>query len=146
MVVSVAAAIASCGRPPLPAALDADAGADARALVWQAVAPCLDEAAYAMDPRTVTFGFLGMPAGFSYDPKCLAINAGDTVTFSGSFAAHPLYPSARRGTVADNPISGTSTGEQKDFVFSHAGFFAYFCGIHGGTDDGTTMAGVVWVR
>jgi plastocyanin len=149
-VVSLAAAIASCGRPPLPAALDA--GADAGALVWQAVAPCLDEAAYATDTRTVTFGFLstsstpGTPAGFSYDPKCLAIDAGDTVTFSGSFAAHPLYPSARRGTLADNPISGTSAGEQKDFVFSRAGFFAYFCGIHGGADDGGTMAGVVWAR
>ena len=146
-VVSLAAAIASCGRPPLPAAPAADAHAGPP--MWQAVAPCPDEAAYATDTRTVTFGFLsapGMPAGFSYDPKCLAIHAGDAVTFSGSFAAHPLYPSARRGTLADNPISGTSTSERRDFVFSRAGFFAYYCGVHGGADDGATMAGVVWVR
>jgi hypothetical protein len=25
-------------------------------------------------------------------------------------------------------------------------FFAYDCGVHGGSDDGSTMAGVIWVR
>ena len=144
-------ALASCGRPPLPGAADGSAARPAGdgpvdAPIFLPVAPCLDEAVYATAPRTVTFGFLGTPPGFSYDPNCLAIDAGDTVTFSGSFAAHPIYPSAKRGTITGNPISGTSTGDRKDVVFPGAGFFAYFCGIHGGLDDGSTMAGVVWVR
>lgn len=143
------AALTSCARPPLPGAADSSTVSPVDATLFLPVAPCPDEAAYATATRTVTFGFLGTPPGFSYDPKCLAIEAGDTVTFSGSFAAHPIYPSAKRGkpgTIAGNPIGGTSTGDRKDVVFPGAGFFAYFCGIHGGLDDGSTMAGVVWVR
>jgi len=30
--------------------------------------------------------------------------------------------------------------------FPDPGFFAYYCGVHGGADDGSTMAGVIWVR
>lgn len=35
-----------------------------------------DEVADVADTPTVTFGFLGAPPGFSYDPKCLAVEAG----------------------------------------------------------------------
>jgi plastocyanin len=111
-----------------------------------AVAPCPFEADYATGTGTVTFGFLGTPAGFSYDPKCLLIDAGGSVNFSGSFVAHPLYPSARRGTRANNPISGVSSGDSTVVVFPNPGFFAYFCGAHGAADDGTAMAGVIWAR
>jgi plastocyanin len=133
-----------CARPPLPAESSADAAPQAPAFL--AVAPCPDEAAYTTGHRTVTFGFLGTPPGFSYEPKCLAIQAGQTVIFSGSFAAHPLYPSTKRGTLEGNPIRGPSGGDRQDILFPDSGFFAYFCGIHGGSDDGSTMAGVVWVR
>ena len=114
--------------------------------MFLAVAPCPDEAAYTTGNPIVTFGFLGTPPGFSYEPKCLAIDAGHAVTFSGSFSAHPLYPSAKRGTLDGNPIGGTSSGDRKDIRFPNPGFFAYYCGVHGGSDDGSTMAGVVWVR
>ena len=92
------------------------------------------------------FGFFGSPAAFIYDPKCLAVEVGEAVTFSGNFAAHPLYPSASRGTVVGSPIGGNSTGESKVIRFERPGFFAYYCGIHGGADNGSTMAGIVWAR
>jgi plastocyanin len=133
-----------CSRPPLPAESIADAAPEASAFL--AVLPCPDEASYATGSEVVTFGFLGTPPGFSYDPRCLAIDVGQTVTFSGSFAAHPLYPSAKRGTLDGNPIGGTSSGDRTDIRFSNPGFFAYYCGVHGGSDDGSTMAGVIWAR
>jgi plastocyanin len=133
-----------CSRPPLPAENIADAAPEAPAFL--AVMPCPDEVSYATDTGVVTFGFLGTPPGFSYDPRCLAIDAGQAVTFSGSFSAHPLYPSAKRGTLDGNPIGGTSSGDRKDIRFPSPGFFAYYCGVHGGSDDGSTMAGVIWVR
>jgi len=115
--------------------------------VFQAVAPCPAAADYAAGTDAVTFGFLGTPPAFSYQPKCLAIDAGGSVTFTGSFAAHPLYPSARRGTtIANNPIGGVSSGESKVVLFPARGFFAYYCGAHGASDDGSAMEGVIWVR
>jgi plastocyanin len=135
---------AGCSRPPLPAEGGADAAPQVPAFL--AVPPCPDEASYATGTEVVTFGFLGTPPGFSYEPKCLAIDAGETVTFSGSFAAHPLYPSAKRGTLQGNPIGGTSSGDRKEIRFGNPGFFAYYCGVHGGSDDGSTMAGVIWAR
>ena len=121
--------------------MDAAGGA-----MFMAVAPCPAEADYAAGTDTVTFGFLGTPPAFSYQPKCLAIDAGRSVTFSGSFTAHPLYPSARRGTIANNPIGGVSSGDTKVVLFPGRGFFAYYCGVHGAADDGSTMAGIVWAR
>ena len=138
-----------CAGRPLPEAPDPVGPADA-AIVdpsrFDAIWPCPAEADYATDTDTVRFGFFGAPAGFAYDPKCLAVDVGETVTFSGSFAAHPLYPSTSRGTVAGNPIGGSSVGESKVIRFERPGFFAYYCGIHGAADDGSTMAGIIWVR
>jgi plastocyanin len=133
----------ACAARPLPAP-EADAPADAAAFL--AAAPCPTEIAYVTGAHTVAFGFLGSPPGFVYDPKCLAVDAGATVTFTGSFVAHPLYPSATRGSREGNPIGGTSTGESKAFVFPRRGFFAYYCGVHGAADDGAAMAGVIWIR
>lgn len=143
-LLALSMSTAGCSRPPLPAESGADAAPVAPAFL--AVMPCLDESDYAAGGQTVAFGFLGTPAGFAYDPKCLAIDAGETVTFSGSFAAHPLYPSAKRGTLVGNPIGGTSSGDRKEIRFGNRGFFAYYCGVHGGSDDGSTMAGVIWAR
>jgi len=136
----------ACVRPPPRVTADDGGRAEVDATAFQAIAPCPVEADYATNTNTVAFGFLGTPAGFIYDPKCLAIEAGETVTFSGSFAAHPLYPSTRRGALTGNPIRGTSTGDRTDVPFPDPGFFAYYCGVHGGADDGSTMAGVIWVR
>jgi plastocyanin len=146
MVVAVSAWFwVACARRPLPEGGDAG-GLASDATVFMAVAPCLDQGDYVRDTNTVVFDFFGTPPGFIYDPPCLAIRAGESVTFSGSFPAHPLYPSVKRGTRPGNPIGGVSTGDSKDITFQDAGFFAYYCGIHGASDDGSAMAGVVWVR
>jgi plastocyanin len=149
---------AACAGRPLPLAPEADAApssdsdrdgdgdSDGDGPSFRAVAPCPSGGDYATGTDVVSFGFLGTPPGFSYDPKCLAIAAGDSVTFSGSFAAHPLYPSARRGDVAGNPITGVGSGDTETVLFPRRGFFAYFCGAHGATDDGSAMAGAIWVR
>jgi plastocyanin len=147
---AAAVAATACASRPLPAvAPETDAGGpldDAGTVLFQPVAPCPGEADYATATTTVTFGFLGTPPAFSYHPKCLAIDAGGSVTFSGMFSAHPLYPSTRRGTIGNNPIGGASSGDTKVVQFPGRGFFAYYCGAHGAADDGSTMEGVVWVR
>lgn len=149
--LAVSLSLGACARRPLPAVDDdgaaaaIDATADAGG-AFVAVAPCPSSEDYAADTNTVAFGFLGSPPGFSYDPACLAVEAGAIVTFSGSFVAHPLYPSARRGMQAGNPIGGVSTGDSKAIAFPSRGFFAYYCGVHGASDDGSAMAGVIWVR
>jgi plastocyanin len=104
-----------------------------------AVLPCLTEASYSQG-TTITF------ANFSYTPTCLKVAPGTTVTFSGDFASHPLAPSATRGTVAGNPIPATSTGTTKAVVFPTAGYFAYYCTVHGNDAAGLAMVGVVWVQ
>ena len=141
----------ACARRPLPAADDAggaaaiDATTDPRG-AFVAIAPCPTAADYVTGTSSVAFGFLGSPPGFSYDPACLAVEAGAIVTFSGSFVAHPLYPSARRGMQAGNPIGGVSSGDSTAIAFPSRGFFAYYCGVHGASDDGSAMAGVIWVQ
>ena len=148
-VALAAGAGGGCAGRPLPEGPDPVGPADA-ALVdparFEAIWPCPAEADYATGTDTVRFGFFGTPAAFVYDPKCLAVDAGDTVTFSGSFAAHPLYPSTSRGTVEGNPIGGQSVGESKVIRFDRPGFFAYYCGVHGAADNGSTMAGIIWAR
>jgi hypothetical protein len=62
-----------------------------------------------------------------------------------NFAAHPLKRSTMRGDVASNPIQNTVTGNEATFVFSKPGFFGFYCDLHGSSDNGSNMAGVVWV-
>jgi plastocyanin len=150
--IEAAVGATACASRPLPFGAEAEAGRRADAMeapdgaAFVAVPPCPVEADYATGRDTVAFGFLGAPPAFSYHPKCLAIAAGGTVTFSGSFVAHPLYTSARRGTTAENPIRGVSSGESTVVQFPGRGFFAYYCGAHGAADDGSAMAGVIWAR
>ena len=139
----------ACSGRPLTEAPDPIGSADAAIVApsaFEAIWPCPAETDYATGTDTVRFGFFGTPAAFVYDPKCLAVDAGDTVVFSGSFASHPLYPSGSRGTTTGNPIGGVSSGDREVILFPERGFFAYYCGIHGGADDGSTMAGVIWAR
>lgn len=77
--------------------------------------------------RTVTFTYP------SYTPKCAKIKAGQSVTFSGDFSAHPLTA----GTVSSGtatPQSGSpitnGTGTSATFAFPTAGTFPYYCGVH----------------
>jgi plastocyanin len=112
---------------------------------FTAVAPCDSAASYAAgtSAATITFGAAG---DISYMPRCLKVPAGAQVTFMGDFSAHPLEPSALRGTLTGNPITATSTGNSKAFAFPVPGFFAYFCAFHGPSDGATGMVGVIWVQ
>jgi plastocyanin len=78
--------------------------------------------------RTVTFTYP------SYSPPCLAVAAGQSVTFSGDFTAHPLEagvaPGAGGTGSADNPIPSTSTGSSLTVAFPTAGTYPYFCVRH----------------
>jgi len=109
---------------------------------FMAFAPCTGETSYVSSTTTIAFGGA---VGFNYDPHCLTVPAGTTVTFSGDFATHPLIPSAMRGMTAGNPIAATSAGTSATFTFANPGFYAYLCVFHG-SDDGTSMSGVIWVR
>jgi plastocyanin len=91
---------------------------------------------------TINFGGA---VGLNYDPKCLEVAAGTTVTFSGDFVSHPLVPSAMRGDPPNNPIVNMSDGTTASFVFPMPGFYAYLCNFHG-SDDGAFMSGVIWVQ
>src|SRR6185503_17203062 len=76
-----------CSERPLPEVPDPVGPADAAIIdpsSFEAIWPCPAEVDYATGTDKVTFGFLGSPPGFVYEPKCLAIDAGRTVTFSGN--------------------------------------------------------------
>ena len=139
----------ACARPPLGAGTGSSQS-DAAPRAWDAgflaVSPCNQPSDYMGGTTTISFGFFGPPSGFAYDPKCLKIDAGITVTFSGDFRAHPLYPSKTRGALDANPIPGIAAGSSGEVVFPSPGFFAYYCGIHGAIDDGLAMAGTIWVE
>ena len=157
LMVSFVALIAACSSSPASTGTGGSGGnpgtggtggatdAAADAAGFRAVNPCNAAADY-VTGTSVTFG--GMLA--LYSPQCLRVSAGTTVTFNGgssTFAMHPLTPSALRGDTVGNPITPTSTGDtSKSFTFTTPGFFAYFCTIHGATDSGAGMAGVVWVE
>jgi plastocyanin len=109
---------------------------------FMAFAPCADQTSFVSTPTTIAFGG---GVGFAYAPKCLEVSAGTAVTFSGDFATHPLIPSAMRGNTTNNPIVATSSGTSATFTFPNAGFYAYLCMFHG-SDDGSSMSGVIWVQ
>jgi plastocyanin len=105
--------------------------------------PCTTPSAYVTGATSIAFGGA---RGNIYDPPCLQVAAGTTVTFSGDLGNHPLAPSAARGTLTGNPITVTSAGFTASFTFPDAGFWAYYCMVHGSDFDGQDMAGVVWVK
>jgi plastocyanin len=108
---------------------------------FMAFAPCTDQTSFVSTP-TIAFGG---SVGFDYAPRCLAVPAGTAVTFSGDFATHPLIPSAMRGNTTQNPIAATNSGTSATFTFPNPGFYAYLCMFHG-SDDGSSMSGVIWVQ
>ncbi len=72
-----------------------------------------------------------------YSPATVTVSMGDTVEWQGAFADHPL-----------NSDDGLWAEQTTDTSFSHtfpeAGFYRFFCGIHGGP-GGVDMSGVVLV-
>jgi plastocyanin len=77
---------------------------------------------------------------FSYDPKCLLVRAGQTVTFAGDFIRHPLTPSCGPELVLDNRDTRTTAS----FVLENAGFYGYYCLDHG-NPQGDVMSGAIEV-
>jgi len=95
--------------------------------------------------RVVGLGGERGSGGFSFAPKCIAVAAGQEVTFIGAFASHPLTPGVPGDTRAGspgNPIRLTSSGTTTTVAFPRPGVFPYVCGMHGFLG----MNGVVVVR
>ncbi len=83
--------------------------------------------------RTIIF-----PVAGGYDPHCMMVRAGQSVTFQGDLAAHPLAP---RGTSpAPSPITLTKTGMAVTFTFPVRGRYRY------GSPGSPAMRGVIDVR
>jgi plastocyanin len=84
--------------------------------------------------RLITFGG---SLGNAYDQKCLAVAAGQSVTWSGTFSAHPLQPglapSQQGGPDAgspNNPIQMTNSGNTLIVTFATPGVYPYYCSLH----------------
>src|SRR5260370_12426055 len=100
-----------------------------------AVNGCMNftDATGASASRTINFG--GASLGNAYSPNCLAVAAGQQVTFTGSFSTHPLAPGAAasaRGVAGrpNNPLQGITLGITVTFTFPAAGTYPYFCSAH----------------
>ena len=74
-------------------------------------------------------------APYAYSDPDLVVTAGDTVTFSGTFANHPLV-----WTGGD--FATKSDGTSQQFAFPRPGTYAYYCLLHG---DSRGMRGTVRV-
>lgn len=83
-----------------------------------------------MSMRTITWDF-------NPTPKCIEIAAGQTVTWQGDFAFHPLE--AFGGTMP-SPIMVTASGMSAMTTFPNAGFYGYRCAVHSG------LEGVIHVK
>jgi plastocyanin len=90
---------------------------------------CVPAVAMAGD-HPVTFPSGALPA--SYSPPNTDAAIGDTVTFSGAFASHPLV-------WTNGDFATQSSGTTNTYSFTHAGTFSFHCAIH------ATMTGSVHV-
>lgn len=87
--------------------------------------------------RTIVFS----PGGRIYVPACARVRLGQTLTFEGSFADHPLRPACGPAPF----IAPTSQGSVVSFTQQSAiGTFGYYCVTHGSL-SGTGMAGAIQV-
>ncbi len=94
--------------------------------------------------RTVYFGTVG----YRFDPQCLRIARGQSVTFVGPLPSHTLTPGVAPGRVSDdpgspdNPIQQSASGSTATFTFDSPGYYPYYCQQHWSAN----MYGVVLVR
>lgn len=90
----------------------------------------------------------GGDLGNAYEPACVRIKSGTAVTWTGSFATHPMRPGtvdpATGQTTPDtsSPIEATTEGDSATFTFPSAGEFPYFCVPHASVG----MYGAVFVE
>ncbi len=83
----------------------------------------------------------------AYTPNTLTIDVGDSVTWSGAFASHPLLQV--QGPQSDDATPGgfaASSGTTLVQTFNTGGTFYYECTFHGVAAFQGTMRGVIIVR
>ena len=86
--------------------------------------------------RTISFPTTAAPA--QYTPACITIGAGQSVTWNGAFASHPLQQS---GGDASMLITTTSTGTTATFAFPVGGTYGFDCQFHP-----SVMKGAIFVK
>lgn len=74
---------------------------------------------------------------FNVDPRCIVITRGESVTWNGALANHPL---SSQGGDMPTPIVTTNVGSSVTFVFPDAGDYGFVCLNH------QPMTGVVRAR
>ena len=74
--------------------------------------------------HTVLFGD---QVGFAYSPNSMSVNVGDTVTWVGDFAAHPL---SAVSVPTDAAWFHVATGTSFSYVVLKAGTYNYQCDFH----------------
>jgi plastocyanin len=89
---------------------------------------------------TVTFGTAG--PGNAYSPACIKIKTGQSVTWNGNFAGHPLQGGSAGTPDPQSPIGLTNSGTMKTVTFSKSGTYPYYCTIH----YSVGMVGTVFVQ
>jgi len=82
----------------------------------------------------------GGAVGLAFSPSALTVKVGDTVTWQGDFATHPLVSGPNCGQ-PDGKFSNTS-GSTYSHTFMAAGTYPYSCNVH----CGVGMKGVVTVQ
>lgn len=79
----------------------------------------------------------------NYQPPCVRIRAGQTVTWDGDFSSHPLRGGLRKGggPQPGNPIPDVSSGSTPvEVTFPDPGAWGFYCAFHE-----PPMAGAVFV-
>jgi len=85
--------------------------------------------------------------GIVFTPKCMTIKAGQSVSFEGVLAGHPLAPGNASSSTAgspNNPIMRTNSGNSVSFTFPTPGAYPFFCEFHS-SGAGNGMAGAIYV-
>jgi plastocyanin len=82
---------------------------------------------------TVQFG-VGVDI-FDYAPECIIVTPGTRVTFSGSFATHPLVGGEIVGDTKEpdpaSPFGRADSGSMRTFELDTPGTYGYYCDAHG---------------
>ncbi len=86
--------------------------------------------------RVIAFPTGAAPA--QYTPACITIAVGQSVTWNGAFASHPLQQS---GGDPSMWITTTNTGSTANFSFPVGGTYGFDCQFHP-----TVMKGAIFVK
>jgi plastocyanin len=81
---------------------------------------------------TVAFGGAN---GLTYNPKCIKVKIGTTLTLNGNFGSHPTIGGTVVGMTVTPASSGpfvpvTNSGTTKNFAMNALGTFPYYCQPH----------------